>query len=127
MNLKLTKIFILIIFLLFLSNNLYAKIIYEPNINIKFDMQNIILSSLVELSDDELSIINGEQAVWPCDPGKPPKVYLLNPGEASGNNKFGFAFMIVWPDGTVDYQKFNPYNGSTMLGNITTSDPSKPN
>lgn len=110
--------FVLIIFAMInISVNLNAKPIYNLNTYIQDDP--LIFEN--NLIDEDLADISGERIINPIDKenqGLRPKVYLIMEGEASDNMILDndmpacpYIYMIVWPDGTTDFQIYNPYTG----------------
>lgn len=113
-------IFILFLFLvIFLSNNVLGKTILYYNII--QDKEASILTNF--LPEDFLINIKGNIIKNPLDDsqGRKPKVYLIQNGETSsgildsGIPASPYIFMIVWPDGTTDFQNYNPYTGQIYI------------
>ncbi len=115
---KLLCIFLLFL-IIFLSNNVFGKVLL--NYSIFQDKETSIFTNF--LNDEYLINIKGSSINNPLgdSQGKKPKVYLIKNGEASsgiidsGITTSPYIYMIVWPDGTTDFQNYNPYTGQTYV------------
>ncbi|MCR4422889.1 MAG: hypothetical protein NUV32_10515 [Exilispira sp.] len=127
MKKKFILVCFIVIILLFFSENIFAKTIYEVNNTFENENSLFIESNFCEIDDDILSLITGQVICLNVEStGQSPKVYALlvgtkkfaaetSSGLISTDNGSMYLFMIVWPDGVVTFQSINPYTGEGLI------------